>query len=139
MANATEMFRQGLISERSARKIGVLKGTRAQGAHMEPFDNKAGRTDQGGVRDRGVPAAGRSAIDKNQREGSPIAGRPSRGGRVNRTGQPRVDHIDREQGPAFPKGASAKRGNGKGLGARTRGRIVDSGPEYGGPNSRADG
>ena len=142
--SAQSLFRRGMISPKQATKLGVLKGTKlnpAFGAGEEPFENKAGRRDQGGTHDRGITEAGVGHINnaRQQREGSAIASRPTRGGRVNKGGQPSVDAIDQDQRPTFPAGAKVRR-QAMGTPQRARGgRQRPSGPMYGGPSSQADG
>ncbi len=138
MAKLDSMMHQGLISAGAGAKLKKLQGTKVQNSKMAAFDDKAGKRDQGGVRDRGDSSvAGVRHIDTKQDMGSPAraSGAPSKGGRVNHTGQPGVDAIDEGQTPAFPQ-----QGSGKGrAGSRTVGKVQPSGPEYGGPNSRKYG
>jgi hypothetical protein len=133
MASHVEtMFRAGQISPKQYAKLSAQAGTKPQPTRMAGFDEKGGKRDQGGVRDRGVKDTGRDAINKNQGAGSPIAGKPSKGGSVNASGQPGVGAIDdgKMQRPAFPPGGKAKPGRAK-L-ARQKGRIPAQGGEYGG-------
>jgi hypothetical protein len=127
------------------------KGTRtnpAFGAGEEPFENKAGRRDQGGTRDRGDTAVAGNAHINNRRAGdmgtpARASGRPSKGGGVrNKGGIPRTDQINQasEQRPTFPKGARiAGRASNAAPRAVRGGWQRPSGPMYGGPSSQADG
>lgn len=138
--SADSLFRRGMISEKQY-KLKALAGTKAQPSKMAKFDDKGGRRDQGAGRERGIPEMGSRHINnaRTQREGSAIASRPTRGGRVNAGGQPGVDAIDERQGPAFPAG-SRPRKQALGTPARARGGAPrSSGPQYGGPASRANG
>ncbi len=138
MSKSDAMMHQGLISAKAGAKLKKLQGTKVQNSKMAAFDDKAGKRDQGGNRDRGDSSiAGSHHIDTKQDMGSPAraSGPPSKGGRVNHTGQPGVDAIDENQAPTFPK-----QGSGKGrAGSRTVGKVQPSGPEYGGPNNRKYG
>jgi hypothetical protein len=143
--SGNSLFARGMISGKQAAKLKVLRGTRAQpafGAAEEPFHGKQGRADQGRNRDRGetaVASVGHINKARQQREGSAIASRPTKGGRVNAGGQPQVDAINQNQRPAFPAGAKVRR-QAMGTPAAARGgRQRPSGPMYGGPSSQADG
>jgi hypothetical protein len=139
------LFNRGMISGRQAAKFGVLgaqKGTRINPAFQagEEHGNRGGARDQGRNRDRGdttVASVGHINKARQQREGSAIASRPTRGGRVNRGGQPTVDAINQDQRPAFPAGATVRRGATNAAPRAVRGgRQRPSGPMYGGPNGR---
>lgn len=129
------MMRQGLISARHANRIGNLgvwahgpKGTKAHASKMADFMDKS-------KVDEHVPSEGyieESHI--NDKTHQKFGAKVSKGGAVNRGGQPTVKHIDREQGPKFPPGgkAKARKWTHRGMGAPTR----PSGPQYGGPSGR---
>jgi hypothetical protein len=131
MSKMDAMFHQGLISAKAGAKLKKLQGTKVQNSKMADFDDKGGRRDQGGVRDRGDSSvAGARHIDTKQDMGSVAraSGPPSKGGRVGKTGQPGADAIDEVQTPAFPK-----QGSGKGrAGSRTVAPIARQGGQYGG-------
>jgi hypothetical protein len=101
-------MRQGLISSKAANKF--LAGTRAQNSKMADFNDKAGKRDQGGTKDRGAGEARTSHIDTRQTMGSKAkaSGEVSKGGRVH-GGQKQPakrDHIDAGalERPNFAKG-----------------------------------
>lgn len=144
--SADSMFRQGLISEREFKRLGAksaatkaARGTKVQPSKMAEFDNKEGRRDQGGVRDRGDRLAGNGHINRmrNPKGDSAIAKRPSKRALAGREHQPGTDEIDESdnQKPAFPRGDRMKRRGRVGVSAPGK----SSGPQYGGPSSRADG
>jgi hypothetical protein len=142
--SGNSLFARGMISGKQAAKLKVLRGTKPNPAFgaSEEHGNRAGGRDQGGGRDRGdttVASVGHINKTRQQREGSAIASRPTRGGRVNRSGQPTVDAINQEQRPAFPAGAAVRRRATGTPRAVRGGRQRPSGPMYGGPNSQADG
>jgi hypothetical protein len=125
------------------RKPKILSETKVQASKMANFDDKSGRNDQGGTRDKGAKVASVRHIDIRQDLGSPAraSGRPSKGGFVPDQMQVHSDEIDDadNQTPAFPKAAKVKAANG----ARQVGVKgppgKSSGPAYGGPNSRNNG
>ena len=112
---ATSLFRRGLISQKQAGKLGILKQTKSGvPTKMADFDGRS--KDEGGTRDKGAPEASTRHIDKRQDMGSPAraSGAPSSGGSVGKgaTGQPvRRRQLDdaATQKPDFPAG-SGKRG-----------------------------
>lgn len=150
------LYRRGAISGKQMRKMGGHKEpdrddrggrsdhdadnrprrTTAQPSKMANFGDKS-KVDAHNPR-RGPSATTGKTIDKNQRTG-PM---PSRGGRVNKGGQPHVDAIDEAQTPKFPAGATVKKNTRpvgrQGLGGTSPG-LRSSGPEYGGPSSRKYG
>jgi hypothetical protein len=149
------LYRRGAISGNQMRKMGghrepdaddrrnggkpaILRKTTSQRGRMTDFDGKAGKRDQGGVRDRGAVPGNEINHPTNQRAGA----MPSRGARVNKGGQPSVRHIDEDQNPKFPSGASVKKNarpvGRQGLGGTSPG-LRSSGPQYGGPSSRKYG
>jgi hypothetical protein len=132
------LFRRGMISSKQMGKLAAQRGTRAEPSKMANFDDKGGRRDQGAGRDRGISETSVGHINnaRQQREGSAIASKPTRGGRVNKGGQPGVDAINQDQRPAFPAGGTPRKQS-LGTPARARGgRQRPSGPMYGGPNGR---
>lgn len=139
------LFRRGAISEKQMRRMGGAapgpKGTRAQPSKMANFDDKGGRRDQGGGKDRG--AVGRAAIDERQDMGSPerASGKMSKGASVNASGQPRAHEIDapENQRPEFPSGGRVAAKNGRRQVGVKGPAGKSSGPLYGGPSSRVDG
>lgn len=137
--SADSLFRRGMISEKQAGRLGVFRDQKDQPTKMAAFDEKGGKRDQGGVKDRGDKVAAKGHINdkRTTRAGSPIAGKPSKSGQAGREDQFDVDEIDdgENQKPDFP----TQRGKGrKGSPPRQRGKVQPSGPAYGGPNSRAD-
>jgi hypothetical protein len=74
--------------------------------------------------------------DQEFQASSAIGGKPSKGGFVtNKGGQPNVNWINQNQTPTFPK---TSRGT-LGIPKATRGApIQQSGPQFGGPSSRAN-
>ena len=127
----------GMISEREhvrLRNLGhYAHPTKSQPSKMANFDDKS-KTDAG-LGPSGPGAAGTDSINKNQREGSPIASKPTRGGGVGGSKAiPTASAINQDQTPKFPAGATVKK---RGKWKSHRGaKIRPSGPEYGGPNSR---
>ena len=140
----SSLFRRGAISSKQMDRMAkpaILNKTKVQPSKMADFDSKKGKRDQGGVRDRGEVPVNEINHKTNQKPGTPSkgAGLPSKGARVNRSGQPDVDHIDQQQGPKFPAGAKISAGHGKRQ-VGIRGHSgKSSGPQYGGPSSRANG
>jgi hypothetical protein len=141
--SATSLFNRGMISSKAAAKLKAQRGTRIEPgfeAGEEPFHGRQGRADQGRGRDRGkteVAASGHINRARNQREGSAIASRPTKGSRVNAGGQPTVDAINQRQRPEFPAGARVAGRSSNAAPSRIRGgQQRPSGPMYGGPNSR---
>jgi len=162
----TSLYRRGAISGKQMRKMGghrepdaddrggrsdgdadnrgsggkpaILRRTTSQRGRMADFDDKGGKRDQGGVRDRGEVPGNEINHSTNQRMG-PM---PSKGARVNKGGQPTVRAIDEAQTPKFPSGATVKKNSRpvgrQGLGGTSPG-LRSSGPQYGGPSSRKYG
>lgn len=133
------LYRRGAISSKQMGRMAkpaILSKTTAQPSKMANFGDKS-KVDAHNPR-RGPSVATGKTIDKNQRTG-PM---PSRGGRVNKGGQPHVDAIDEAQTPKFPAGATVKKNTRpvgrQGLGGTSPG-LRSSGPEYGGPSSRKYG
>ncbi len=122
----------------SGGKPAILRKTTAQRGRMAEFDGKAGKRDQGGIRDRGEVPGNEINHPTNQRAGA----MPSRGARVNKGGQPSAGHIEEDQNPKFPSGGRVKKNarpvGRQGLGGTSPG-LRSSGPEYGGPSSRKYG
>jgi hypothetical protein len=131
--SAHSLFRRGAISPRQASRLGVVKGTKHQTSKMADFDEKS--KDEGNNKTRGIADTDSSSINKNQRAGSVIGGKPTKGGFVQSKGQPDADAIDQNQTPKFPKGDTVKASHGK-LSTKLKARIRPSGGEYGGPNGR---
>ena len=136
----------GMISEGQHQRLRNLghyghaaKGTRAQPSKMAPFDSKEANGNEH-LPQRGPKASGTRAIDENQREGSPIASKPTRGGGVGGSKRsPTTDAINQDQTPKFPAGATVKK-RGKWKSSR-KAPIMETGAKgmdgwYGGKNGR---
>jgi hypothetical protein len=137
-----DMARRGQISPANWAKLKAQMGGAKQPTRLAEFDGKGGLKDQGGIHDKGDKAGGRSHIDNKQDMGAPAraSGKPSKGGSVNATGQPGRGEIDeaKTQSPLFPKGSKTGSAKRPALKAVKRDQT-QSGPEYGGPNSRKYG
>jgi hypothetical protein len=136
------LYRRGAISSKQMGRLAkpaILNKTTAQASKMAAFDGK-GRKDEGGVRDRGEVPTTEINHPTNQRRGS--VGTVTRGGGVGKGGQPSAGHIEQDQRPKFPAGATVKKNarpvGRQGLGGTSAG-LRSSGPQYGGPSSRANG
>jgi hypothetical protein len=135
------LYRRGMISGkqmgRMAKPAILAKTKPGVPTKMADFDGKAGKRDQGGVRDRGeVPG---NEINHPTNQAKKPVGTVSKGGGVNKGGQPTARAIDQDQKPSFPKGAlvSGKEAGRKvGVGG-PKGKSAPS--QYGGPSSRAYG
>lgn len=141
--SADSLYRRGMISERQGKRLGVVKGTKAENSRMAEFDGKEGVRDQGGNKDRGHALGSRNHINQasNTRANSSVVKQPSKGGFVKNKGKaPDSDEINQgtSQRPNFPAGDKIKRRAG-GAPRRVAAKAQPSGPEYGGPNSRGDG
>lgn len=143
----SSLFRRGAISSKQMGRMAkpaILNKTRPQKSKMAKFNDKRGKRDQGGVRDRGEVPGNELNHPTNQRAGSPAtaSGLPSKGARVNKTAQARIGSINADQSPKFPAGATVKKNTrpvGRtGLGGSSP-ALRSSGPQYGGPSSRANG
>src|SRR5260370_38450297 len=94
MAESVEsLFRRGLISSKAMEKFGkrgneakpkIPNETKVQASKLANFNDKSGRDDQGGARDKGAKVASVRHIDICQDLGSPAraSGRPTKGGVV---------------------------------------------------------
>lgn len=136
------LFRRGLISPKQMDRIGkpkILAQTKVQNSKMADFDDKGGKRDQGGIRDRGVQESGRDHINKRQDMGTPerASGKPSRGAGVEggQSSPVRRREIDagESQRPNFPsegrvRGSEASRP----YNSRSKGRVPKQGGQYGG-------
>lgn len=139
------MFRRGAISKKQMAKKAkpaILKKTkRGVPSKMADFDSKAGRGDQGGVRDRGAVGPGEINRARSQTAGRPAntGGLPTKGAqtRGNKAG-PNVNAINENTGKKWPgAGASMKRSS-KRVGVK--GGVKPSAPsQYGGPANRKYG
>lgn len=147
MAESMEsMFRRGMISKKQmgrAAKPAILKKTKSGvPTKMADFDSKAGRGDQGGVRDRGAVGPGEMNKRANQKPGTPAdaGGLPSKGGQTvgNKAG-PSVNAIDQNTGKKFPGEGSSMKSNGRKVGVGGGSRPKSAPSQYGGPSSRKYG
>lgn len=129
MAEGMEsLFRRGAISKK-------------QMGRMTDFNSKAGKRDQGGIRDRGLVKTGEINAPSHQKTGSPAkaGGLPSKGAqtRGNKAG-PTVNAINERTGKKFPSGSKMSGGNKKRVGVK--GGVEPSAPsQYGGPSNRKYG
>lgn len=139
------LFRRGAISSKQMGRMAkpaILSKTRSEPSKMASFGTKS-KVDAG-MPSRGASIATGKTIDKNQRKGSPrtASGMPSKGARVNKTAEARIGSINADQSPKFPAGATVKKNTrpvGRtGLGGSSP-ALRSSGPQYGGPSSRANG
>ena len=138
----SSLYRRGAISGRQMRKMGGHRepdaddrGSGGKPAILRRTTAQSSRMSESGH----VPSVKTQINDPAfQRAGS----MPSKGARVNKGGQPSVRHIDEDQNPKFPSGASVKKNarpvGRQGLGGTSPG-LRSSGPEYGGPSSRKYG
>ena len=137
----------GMISEGQHQRLRNLghyghasKGTRAQPSKMAPFDDKQAMGNEH-LPPRGATAANSRSIDENQREGSPIASKPTRGGGVGGSKRsPTTDAINEDQRPKFPGGDTIKK-RGRGWKSSRKAPIAEYGAKgadgwYGGKNGR---
>jgi hypothetical protein len=139
------LYRRGAISGKQMERMGkpaVLKKTKSGvPTKMAAFDGR--KKDEGGVRDRGEVPKNEINHPTNQRAGSPrtAAGLPSRGGQARGGTEPKVGQIDQgaQQRPKFPAGAKVSAAHGKRQVGVVGPKGKSSGPQYGGPSSRANG
>lgn len=132
------LYRRGQISGKQMGRMGkpaILNKTKPQASKMAPFDDKAGRNDQGAGRERAeVPV---NEINHPTNQGGKTG--VSKGGSVGKSGQPSANAINEDQGPEFPRGGTVKGANGKRQVGVKGPPGKSGGPEYGGPSSRRDG
>lgn len=129
------LFRRGMISEKQVGRMSkpaILKKTTSQSSKMADFNSK--RKDEGS-KDRGEVPPNEINHPTNQR--LKTVGKVSKGGAVGKGGQPTSRAIDQDQNPKFPAGATIKGGK-RQVGVKGP-AGKSSGPQYGGPNSRAAG
>jgi hypothetical protein len=130
------LFRRGMISEKQMgrmEKPAILRQTKpGVPTKMAKFEHK--RKDEGS-KDRGEIPPTEINHPTNQRLGK--IGTVSKGGQVGKGAQPTVNAINQDQTPKFPAGDRIK-ANRRQVGVKGHGGK-SSGPEYGGPSSRADG
>ena len=111
--SAKSLHRSGSISDKQMAKLQVLRGTKAQKSKMAPFMSK--QKDEGHQRNKGIPAVRVNEINGPNQDKGGRFGTPSKGGRVNKTGQVSVNEINRGdyQSPKFPAGGNVKASNPK--------------------------
>ena len=103
----------GMISEGQHQRLRNLghyghasKRTTSQPSKMAPFDSKEAMGNER-LPPKGPKAANTRSIDENQREGSSIASKPTRGGGVGGSKRsPTTDAINQDQTPKFPPGGA---------------------------------
>ena len=133
--SASDLMRSGMVSTKAYNS--TLAKTRS-GVPTKMARFEASDRDEGKPR-RGVKSS--RAINQNQRETAAGVKAPtSRKGGKQRRGQPKVGHINREQGPRFSRSAGYG-ANPKGYSATSNPARTTGGPRgnttdyYGGPNS----
>ena len=137
-------FRAGQISSKEWKRLS-MKGTvpgKPQKTRMANFDEKT-KTDGGHSRGPAHTKTGH-INGPNQGIGTPAlgGGKPSRGGSVNKGGQPTVSAINEVQKPNFPAGGVSSSSNSR----KTLSKQHPSSSQpshmgkhmYGGPSSRSD-
>ena len=114
------------------------KRTTSQPSKMAPFDSKEAMGNER-LPPKGPKAANTRSIDENQREGSAIASKPTRGGGASVAASarpPRTQSIHQDQDAKIPCWRliliKKRRAWKSSRGAKMR----PSGPMYGGPNGR---
>lgn len=135
------LFRRGAISSKTMGKMSkpaILNKTTAQPSKMAAFDGK--KKDEGKAHGKGHASYSVDEInEKGVQDKGGRFGTPSKGAQVGKGGQPTVDAINQAQGPKFPAGAKVSSAHGKRVVGIKGHKGKSSGPEYGGPNSRANG
>lgn len=139
MGTATA-YNSGAISHKAYNA--TLAKTKAQNAKMCDFDEKTGRRDQGGIRDRGEVPNNEIQHPTNQRKMKPLGNKlgppvQMKGGK-DRGGQPTRGHIDREQGPKFSPGGNMHSKASAGKNTRMKAKVIGAGGRYGDGNSRSN-
>ena len=132
--SASDLMRSGMVSTKAYNS--TLAKTRS-GVPTKMAKFEASDRDEGKPR-RGVKSS--RAINQNQRETAAGVKAPtSRKGGKQRRGQPKVGHINREQGPKFPRsagyGVKASDTKRQGSVRTTGGPAGNTSMYYGGPNS----